>query len=373
MAGDRSEREQTGLRDGADSESDESLEEGDESSGVESGEGEAGPRTIHDGFFKKVFSQPENAASALRAVTPEKIAKQIDWSSLQPDHGSMSSDRFRQLHCDLLFKARWVAGDELFLHVISEHQSTVDRWMILRGLAMVQAVWERHRERNKTSRHLPAVLMYVLYHGATPWNAPTSLDEVIRVPDEVREELRPFLPSFRFVLDDLHVASDESIAAREMAPYPKLCLVMLEIGRGEEFAAKLRFHGRTINALLQMEGGDILLEILVRYLWLVNPGVDAENLEQILKPIIGPEAENIMMTFAQRLRKEGLDEGMDKGMKKGMEKGQRELLLALIRQRFEDVPAEIEARIARARVETLHRWAMRVLDAGSLDEVFEDS
>jgi hypothetical protein len=78
-----------------------------------------------------------------------------------------------------------------------------------------------------------------------------------------------------------------------------------------------------------------------------------------------PEAENIMMTFAQRLRKEGRDEGV--------KKGQGELLLALLRQRFEDVPAEVEARIARARVETLHRWAMRVLDAGSLDEVFEDS
>ena len=80
-----------------------------------------------------------------------------------------------------------------------------------------------------------------------------------------------------------------------------------------------------------------------------------------------------MMTFAQRLRKEGRDEGMDEGMKKGMRKGQRELLLALLRQRFEDVPPEVEARVARARVETLHRWAMRVLDAGSLDEVFEDS
>jgi len=55
-----------------------------------------------------------------------------------------------------------------------------------------------------------------------------------------------------------------------------------------------------------------------------------------------------------------------------MESGQRDLLLALLRRRFSEVPAEIEARIAKASVEALQRWGMRVLDAGSLDEVFAD-
>lgn len=334
----------------------------------ESAESEGVPRTIHDAFFKEVFGNPEHAASALRAVTPQAIAHCVDWSSLRPERASLSKDGFRQTHGDLLFRARWTTGADLWLQILSEHQSTIDYWMILRGLGMVHALWERHRNADPSARHLPAVLMYVLYHGAKPWSAPTSLDEVIVVPEEIRDDVRPYLPSFRFVLDDLHVASDESLAARAMEPYCKLGLVVMKHARGAELRSKLAFHAREIVSLHRRDGGDILLEKVIRYVWGVNPHLDADDLVSTLKPIIGPEAEQTMMTYAQRLRKEGIEEGV----KKGIAQGQREMLLGMLRQSFGALSDEVETRIARAPVETLHRWAMRVRDAGSPEEVLQD-
>jgi len=37
----------------------------------------------HDALFKYVFSQPEHAASELRAVLPAELSRRIDWSSLE--------------------------------------------------------------------------------------------------------------------------------------------------------------------------------------------------------------------------------------------------------------------------------------------------
>lgn len=62
---------------------------------------------------------------------------------------------------------------------------------------------------------------------------------------------------------------------------------------------------------------------------------------------------------------------MEKGMEKGIGQGQIKLLTALLRQRFGEVPAWAMARLQEAEPAQLERWALRVLEAGSLEEVFE--
>ena len=62
--------------------------------------------------------------------------------------------------------------------------------------------------------------------------------------------------------------------------------------------------------------------------------------------------------------------GMENAMEKGISQGQARLLSALIQQRFGLLPPEIAARIDEGRPEQLERWALRVLDAASLDDVF---
>jgi hypothetical protein len=44
-------------------------------------------------------------------------------------------------------------------------------------------------------------------------------------------------------------------------------------------------------------------------------------------------------------------------------------LRALIQQRFGALPSEVAARLQEATPEQLKRWALRVLDAASLDDV----
>ncbi len=62
----------------------------------------------------------------------------------------------------------------------------------------------------------------------------------------------------------------------------------------------------------------------------------------------------------------------EKGVEKERER-QRALLLKMLRSKFPSVPAEVVARVEQATVESLEQWSLRLLSAGSLDEVFADA
>jgi flagellar biosynthesis/type III secretory pathway protein FliH len=102
--------------------------------------------------------------------------------------------------------------------------------------------------------------------------------------------------------------------------------------------------------------------VLVDYTWHVNPHVDREQLARRLRPLVGQEVEEAMMTYAEKLKQEGHDQGQ--------QEGQCKMLLRQLTRRFGVLPEAVEKRIARAEAAELQDWALRVLDARSLDEVF---
>ncbi len=73
----------------------------------------------------------------------------------------------------------------------------------------------------------------------------------------------------------------------------------------------------------------------------------------------------------QRGMEKGIEKGMEKGMEKGIGQGQIKLLTALLRQRFGEVPEWAAVRLQAAAPAQLETWALRVLEAESLEEVFE--
>ena len=57
----------------------------------------------------------------------------------------------------------------------------------------------------------------------------------------------------------------------------------------------------------------------------------------------------------------------------GIEQGERTLLRRQLLLRFGLLPPEAEERIDRASTRDLESWAENVLDAGTLDEVFDSN
>ena len=74
-----------------------------------------------------------------------------------------------------------------------------------------------------------------------------------------------------------------------------------------------------------------------------------------------------MTGFAQRYR----DEGMQQGIQEGRVEGERRVLERLLQRRFGTLSAEDTERLTDASMEDLETWAENVLDAQTLDDVFE--
>ena len=72
------------------------------------------------------------------------------------------------------------------------------------------------------------------------------------------------------------------------------------------------------------------------------------------------------MTTADRL----LARGRTEGRTEGRAEGRADILLRQLTVRFGPVSDDIAARLRAATAEELDRWAIAVLDAKSIDEVF---
>jgi flagellar biosynthesis/type III secretory pathway protein FliH len=72
---------------------------------------------------------------------------------------------------------------------------------------------------------------------------------------------------------------------------------------------------------------------------------------------------------AQRAEQKGRQEGRQEGEQKGRQEGEAALLRRQLERRFGALPDWARDRIAAADSAALEEWGLRVLDAGSLDDV----
>ena len=76
-----------------------------------------------------------------------------------------------------------------------------------------------------------------------------------------------------------------------------------------------------------------------------------------------------MIGMNQRAR----EEGMQQGISQGRVEGERALLRRQLRRRFGRLSPETVERVGQASVRDLESWADNVLDARTLDEVFDSN
>lgn len=79
--------------------------------------------------------------------------------------------------------------------------------------------------------------------------------------------------------------------------------------------------------------------------------------------------------FLEGIYQDGKNEGRSEGRSEGLEQGRlraaREVLLDLMEQKFGAVPAAVELRVGKADWSDTQHWSRRVLQAASIDEVFQ--
>ncbi|WP_300001479.1 Rpn family recombination-promoting nuclease/putative transposase [uncultured Cedecea sp.] len=269
-----------------------------------------GTPTPHDLIFKQFLTHPETARDFMQLHLPAELQVACDFSTLKLESGSFVEDSLRPYFSDVLYSLSTTTGDDGYIHVLIEHQSTPDKHMAFRLLRYAVAAMQRHLDAGH--KKLPLVIPVLFYTGRrSPYPYSTRWLDEFSDPG-----LAEKLYNGNFPLVDVTVIPDEDIMRhRRIAT---LTLLQKHI------------HHRDLSGLLDNLSTLLLTEnmtgqqlaSLINYLIQVGETLDGEAFVRELAQRV-PQHKDQLMTIAEQLEQ--------KGMEKGMEKGEREATLKIAR------------------------------------------
>ncbi len=323
------------------------------------------PSHPHDRLFRRTFSNPAHAIAELRTVLPAALVAGLDLPRLGLVSGaSFVDEALAERQVDLLYTVPLLEGGEnAFVYVLFEHQSSVDRRMPARLLIYMARIWDQWMREHPSGR-LPLIIPAVLHHSSTGWTSSTRFADVLEVPEAMRRALGGDLLDFGLFLDDLTKSTDQELHGRaRMAAGARLALSLMRLGRDDP-PANIHGWAQLLRQTLREPDGLRAFETVLRYLADVR---DDDFIDVLVQATNDREVEAIAMTYRERL----IEQGRKKGHVEGRDEGARRLLAKQLQLKFGALNESTETRLAAANLGELETWASRVLTAESIDAVFE--
>ncbi len=337
------------------------------------------PPTPHDALFKAAFAHADIARSELELVLPPEVCAHLDMGTLSVHPGSFVDEELGRSETDLLYTVRTAQGGEALVYVLFEHQSSFDVWMPLRLLRYIVRVWDRWVAEHPEAKAVPLVLPVVLHQGPTGWQKAPELGSALDASKELLAAARPFLPLFRFVLDDLATASLEALSSRTVHALARLVAMAFWSSRSMHRLRAAAPFMAEIGATLERNERtrELLTQLYVYLLRAAQPDVEVEEVRTILMQVGGPLGQedivNAGETLIEQGRVEGLARGRAEGLAQGLAEGRAKAILRVLTARGVAVPTQVREQILGCSdLGVLERWLDRAVTATIAAEVVQD-
>ncbi len=315
----------------------------------------------HDAIIKYTFSQREHAAGLLQAALEPEIASAIHWDTLELEKIHFVDRTLRGRYADLLFTAK--AGDErLYVHVLLEHQSTVDPLMIFRMGSTMWRRWEQLVRDEPTRTTLPLVIPILIHHSSTGWTAATAFQDLLAFPPQAHAAALRYTPRFELKLIDVSRVPSSGLVEKTLTALGRVVLWSLSVaGDNQRFETEIDGLIAELNALnAEPREMDAMIAVL-RYLVATHPGLDVTKIAKLVETAARKGQKEVVM--------DRLDAYLHEQRIEGRVQGAAQMLLGMLVARFGSVPADAKARVLAAKEATLRRWSIRVLTEPTLEAV----
>ena len=318
---------------------------------------------MDDPAYKRLFSRPDMVRDLLEGFAARGWSGDLDFATLTPLPADYVSEDLRRRHGDLVWKVRFRGDRWLYLVLLLEFQTTVERAMAVRMLAYTALLYQRLIADRALSEHdaLPPVLPVVIYNGRRPWTAAVDVSELVAPSDPV---LAPYQPSQRYFL------LDEGRAAREGLPRDNLvsALIELETNRGRERVPALL---KTLIRLLRERQDDELAQAFQA--WVRQVLLPRRFRGRVPESL--PRLEEVQTMLEETVREWTADwvaEGREQGLEQGRAE-ERALLCRLAARKFDDAAAQrLAAALAEVadpdRLAEVGDW---IIECGTADELLD--
>ena len=130
-----------------------------------------------DKRYKKIFSNPLVVEELLLYFVHEDFVKDLDFSTLERLDKSFVTEKFQEKESDIIYKVNF-KGNEIYIYLLIEFQSTVDKFMSLRILRYILEFYDFLSQNDKFVK-LPAVFPILLYNGEDKWTAKENISDII--------------------------------------------------------------------------------------------------------------------------------------------------------------------------------------------------
>ena len=347
-------------------------------------------RDLHDSSFKLWFDHPRMVQDLLRGFLPADLAVVFDFDTLEQMSAEYVGDDLRQSRGDMLWRVRFraEAGREwLYLLVLLEFQSTVDRHMAARVLAYTGQTYLkliRGEEAPAPDGKLPPVLPIVLYNGRARWSAPGEMSETIAA---VGSGLAPFQPRQRYLLIDEHAMRAEDLPSGNVVS----AQIELEQGSmeamepalreldgllaGRRYASLRRGFAEWARRMVERRGTAVAPSGLAGALEALEETGDlgamasllAERWDEYLKAKVETDVTEALLDITESIGKALKEEGIE-SMERLDEIIEQRLRVLARRREAESMTARLEASARQERAMLLHQTA-RKFDAETAERL----
>ena len=162
---------------------------------------------LHDSAYKKLFSNRTIFRQLVETfLEGQAWVKELDFATAETLDKSFISDHYKATESDLIYRVQF-RGKTIYIYILLEFQSKVDRFMAVRVLNYITSFYLDYRANHKQVRKLPAVFPIVLYNGKRRWTAPTAMTDLL----EATPDLGEYALQFKYLLLNERVYTKERL------------------------------------------------------------------------------------------------------------------------------------------------------------------
>ena len=338
-----------------------------------------------DKSLRRLLRRPVNVQGLVEIAAPG-LARYIKFSGLERLSTSFIPRDLREREADILYRVPFQTADktdEVIIHILIEHQSTVDETMGFRVLRYMVLIWDaeiRRWQKDKTpksERRLSPILPILFYTGDQSWNVPLTLEALMDLP----KELERFIPKFETVQLDVKETEVEVLTQTENLIGWLLTVLQKEHASTEELRRALvdmLMHIGTLPAGQEAEKREAIQYILSLIMYRRPPEEHEALIELVDRRTPTLEVDSMKRTIAHELMEQGIEIGEQRGEQRGIEIGEqrgvvrakREAILKVLHFRFGDVPDTLTRKIGRMRsLQRLDSILTQAVEVQSIEDI----
>ncbi len=262
----------------------------------------------HDKGYRDLFSNVAMLRQLLESFINESWVKDIDFSRASLFNTTVISPMYQKTESDVIWRLPLKTGQEVFVYLLLEFQSTVDKFMAFRMLQYVIQLYHSLKKQQPGLLKLPPVFPIVLYNGEQAWTAPTQFAELIYPPIS-----GSYIPRFEY----FKIAENE-FKREELMRFKNLvgALFLLETSSTEDYPSTIQ----EVVGILERQDPELCKEF-TRWLWHTfsqNPPSELDDLQNI------KEVSTMLQAELQREREAVYHKGKLDGKQEGKKEGKKE-------------------------------------------------